>query len=131
MRLRAMRSFLMIFVSVLTAAPGQVGLKQGMTQVGAPEIKNLRELLMVAQRAFSKPLVLAGLTCYAIGALAWLIVLSRLDLGFAYPMVALTYAIIPIAAHVFLGEEIPILLWVGIGIVIVGVLLIAQTGRVQ
>ena len=126
-----MRSFLMIFVSVLAAVVGQLCMKQGMIQVGALEMKSLQELLVVARRVFSKPLVLAGLTCYAIGALAWLIVLSRLDLGFAYPMLALTYAIIPVAAHVFLGEEIPILRWVGIGIVIVGVLLIAQTGRVQ
>ena len=46
-------------------------------------------------------------------------------------MLALTYAMIPMATYVFLGEEIPILRWIGIGIVIVGVLLIAQTGRVQ
>ena len=126
-----MRSSLMIFVSVLAAVVGQLCLKQGMTQVGALEMKSLQELLLVAQRVSSNPLVLAGLICYVVAALAWLIVLSRLDLGFAYPMLALTYAIIPMAAHVFLGEEIPILRWVGIGIVIVGVLLIAQTGRVQ
>ena len=75
-----MRSFLMIFVSVLAAIVGQLCMKQGMMQVGPMEMKSRQEILMAAQRVFSKPLVLAGLTCYAVGALAWLFVLSRLDL---------------------------------------------------
>ena len=126
-----MLSFVMIFVAVLAAVTGQLCLKQGMTRVGPLEIKGIQGLLPAAQRVLSEPVLLAGVAAYAVGALAWLIVLSKRDVSFAYPMLALTYAIIPVAAHFFLGESVPGLRWAGIGIVIIGVALIAQTGNAQ
>ena len=126
-----MLSFVMIFVAVLAAVTGQLCLKQGMTRVGSLEIKGFQGLLMAAQRVLSDPVLLTGLAVYALAGVAWLIVLSKRDVSFADPMLALTYAIIPAAAHFFLGESIPGLRWAGIGIVIIGVALIAQTGSTQ
>ncbi len=126
-----MLSFVMIFVAVLAAVAGQLCLKQGMTRVGPLAVKGIQSLLPAAQRVLSEPVLLTGMAVYALAGVAWLIVLSRRDVSFAYPMLALTYAIIPAGAHFFLGESVPGLRWVGIGIVIIGVALIAQTGGTQ
>jgi drug/metabolite transporter (DMT)-like permease len=57
-----------------------------------------------------------------------MIVLSRVNLSFAYPMIALTYVLVPLAAWLFLNEPaIPPIRWVGMCVIIVGVVLVAQS----
>ena len=123
-----MDMFLMIVIAILVGSAGQLFLKQGMIQVGSLQIQGLVEIGMLAWRVFSTPLVILGLACYGVGTLVWLGVLSRLDLSFAYPMLALSYVLIPIMARVFLEEKIPVARWVGIGIIVVGVGIVAKSG---
>ena len=123
-----MDMFLMIVISILVGSAGQLFLKQGMIQVGSLQIQSLVEIGTLAWRVFSTPLVILGLACYGVGTLVWLGVLSRLDLGFAYPMLALSYVLVPLMAQVFLGEKIPIARLVGIGIIVVGVGIVAKSG---
>jgi undecaprenyl phosphate-alpha-L-ara4N flippase subunit ArnE len=68
-----------------------------------------------------------GLTFYVMGAAFWLMVLSKLDLSLAYPMLALTYVLIPLASQFILGEQVPALRWLGVGVIFVGVVIVAQT----
>jgi drug/metabolite transporter (DMT)-like permease len=75
----------------------------------------------------SSPLVIGGLACYALGAVFWLTVLSRVPLSLAYPMLALTYVAIPLLAWLLLGESVSGLRWVGIGVICAGVLLVARS----
>jgi drug/metabolite transporter (DMT)-like permease len=67
------------------------------------------------------------LGCYVLGAVAWLTVLSRVPLSLAYPMLALSYAITPILAWLVLGEDVNGLRWAGIGVISLGVLLVARS----
>ena len=119
---------LTIAVSILVGSFGQLLLKQGMTQIGPIEIKNIAEVPSLAWRVISMPPVILGLACYGLGTLVWLGVLSRLDLGLAYPLLALSYVLVPLLALVFLGEKMPMARWVGIGVIIFGVILVARTG---
>ena len=106
---------------------GQICLKSGMDQVGALSAANIGAVIQTAWRVVTTPMVLLGLACYVIGAAFWLMVLSRLNLSLAYPMLALTYILIPLASQFFLGEQVPSLRWLGIGIVFVGVIVVSQT----
>jgi drug/metabolite transporter (DMT)-like permease len=73
-------------------------------------------------------LIVVGLAFYAVGSLFWLAVLSCLDLSLACLMLALAYVlVVPITAWLFLGGQVPGLRWLGIGVVIVGVLIISKT----
>ena len=63
----------------------------------------------------------------AMGALAWISVLSRLDLSLAYPFLALNFVLITLISRVFLGETVPTLRWLGILVIVGGILLVARS----
>jgi len=120
-------SVFLILLSVAMGVSGQLCLKAGMEQVGALSAGSINAAVRTAVHVLATPLVFLGLTFYALGAFFWLMVLSKLDLSLAYPMLALTYILIPLMAHLLLGEQVPPLRWVGIGIIFAGVVVVAQT----
>ena len=76
----------------------------------------------------TQPLVLLGLMLYGCGALAWIAVLRRMDLSYAYPFLALNFVLITLVSRFFLGETVPLMRWAGIGIICVGILVVARSG---
>ncbi len=116
----------MIFASVLIGVFGQLSLKTGMTQVGRIDAQALAQPIQLLVRIFTTPIILAGIAMYIVGTLIWLVVLSRMELSFAYPLVATTYVFTPLLAHLLLGEPIPAMRWLGIGLILVGVFFVAR-----
>ena len=116
----------LILVSVTLAAVAQVPLKAGMNHVtdasGGQLALNGDSLKQIASQVW----VWAGLAIFAVSAVLWLFALSRANLSFAYPFAALGYVIIVIASILFLDEHVQPLTWVGVALIIGGILLIAQ-----
>jgi drug/metabolite transporter (DMT)-like permease len=75
------------------------------------------------------PLVLVGLVLYGIGSLAWIAVLARMDLSYAYPFLALNFILITLVSRLALGETIPTTRWIGIVVICLGIVLIARAGK--
>src|SRR3954463_5410916 len=86
-------SLVLILVAILCGVAGQITLKMGMTAVGEIGGDAPMQPPHLALRVLTTPLVMVGLGLYVLGAMAWMTVLSRVALSFAYPMLALTYAI--------------------------------------
>ena len=118
---------LLVFVAVIISVFGQVSLKVAMNQVGAIDAESLVRPMETLMRVFSTPLVWLGLGCYGVSALLWLVVLSRLDLSYAYLMLASMYVLIPLVSWLFLGERIPPLRWLGMIVVVLGVVIVAKS----
>ena len=116
----------LILVSVTLAAVAQVTLKAGMNHVteasGGQLALNGDSLKQIASQIW----VWAGLAIFSVSAVLWLFALSRANLSFAYPFAALGYVIIVIASILFLDEHVQPLTWVGVALIIGGILLIAQ-----
>ena len=117
----------LIFFSVACGVAGQITLKLGMIPVGQIGENALQQPLQVALRVFTSPLVLVGLGLYVLGALSWLTMLSRVPLSFAYPLVAVSYAITPLLALIFLREAVPSMRWLGILTICLGAFLVSRT----
>jgi len=122
-------SLLLIFMDVCVSVAGQLLLKKGMMAVGRIDAAFFSQPFQALWRIFTtSPFVILGLGLYSFGAIFWLIVLSRVNLSYAYPLIALTYVLIPLAAWLVLHEPaIPLIRWVGMAIIIVGVVLVAQS----
>ena len=114
--------FFLIFFSVALAALGQIILKVGMSKVGL-----IGFTLNQLSNAFTQPLVLAGLFLYGLSLIVWLVVLSRENLSFVYPMVAFSYLITTILAKFVLKEEVPSIRWLGLSFILFGIILVARS----
>lgn len=67
------------------------------------------------------PWTWAALLCLGVGLLVWLLVLQRLDVGIAYPMLSLNFVLVTLAAHYLLDERADWRHWGGIALIVLGV----------
>jgi undecaprenyl phosphate-alpha-L-ara4N flippase subunit ArnE len=111
----------LLLFAVLLAATGQLLLKHGM-QVATARAHASGGSLVVA--AATSPMVLGGLAIFAISAVAWLAVLSKVPLSIAYPFNALSYLIILAASVILLHERANLLTWGGSVLVVSGLIIV-------
>ena len=76
---------------------------------------------------FTQLPILAGLACYGLSVIVWIIGLSRTDVTIAYPMLSLGYVVSAIGAWMFLGEVVSLQRLLALGVIMVGVALLART----
>ena len=74
------------------------------------------------------PYLLLALAIYGVGTLVWVYVLSKMPLRQAYPAMAVTYLLVPLASLGIFGETITWSYWIGAGLVILGVLVMMSSG---
>ena len=121
-------SFLVLVATVATAASAHLLLKVGIGRVGTIGVEQAKDPLGLLGLLLGDPRFLLALVLYALSFVAWLVVLSRLNLSLAYPALAMTYAIIPLASWLILDEPISALHWAGIGVIVVGVVMVLRGG---
>ncbi len=66
-----------------------------------------------------------GGSLYAVGTVLWVRVLTTTDLSFAYPFAAIGYAGGVLLSQVLLREHVPPSRWAGLGLIAVGIILVA------
>ena len=113
-----------ILTSVLLGVVGQLVLKAGVSSLGPLGLAN-RHVLATIWRVFSRPAIVAGFALYGLGMLFWLVALSQVELGYAYPFISLSYVLILIASWALFGEDLSILKLFGVASICLGVLVIA------
>jgi len=116
----------LILLGVLLNAIAQLFLKEGMNRIGHFDFVWANVLPIGLQVALS-PFVVAGLFCYVTSVVVWLIVLSRVDVSYAYPMVSIGYIITAIAAYFFMQEPVSLQRAMGILVIIAGVYLLTRS----
>ena len=114
-----------ILIAVLLGVVGQLLVKRGLNLLG--EIDFSRGLFASYLKIFTSPVVIIGTLSYTSSIFFWLYALSKVNLSFAYPILALSYVLVVIASRLFLGEDISLLRWVGVGVICFGVFLISRS----
>jgi multidrug transporter EmrE-like cation transporter len=64
---------------------------------------------------------------YVLSVVVWLLVLSRVQVSYAYPMLSVGYVVNALAAFYFFGEDLSLLRMTGIFIIMSGVYLVARS----
>ena len=70
------------------------------------------------------PWLWLALAALGAGLLVWLLVLQRLEVGVAYPMLSLNFVLITLIARFLFHEAIDCRHWMGVALVIGGVILL-------
>ena len=116
----------LILTGVLLNAAAQIVLKQGMRSIGIFAF-TLDNLIPIGLRVGMNPFVLLGIGFYGISVVVWLMVLSRVDVSYAYPMLSVGYIVAALAGRLFFGEPVDLTRWAGIITICMGVWLITRT----
>ena len=120
------RDLPLILFAVLMNAAGMIMLKQGMKGVG-PLTFDKSSLHETIINTIINPFVFAGLTIYVVSAGFFLIILSRVELSFAYPFLSLAYVVVAVCAFFLFKEDLNSFRIAGIGFICLGTILIAQS----
>ena len=121
------KELVLIITSVGLAVCGQVSLKIGMNKVGEISATHLGQPVQTLFNMLSNPNVFIGLGLYVCASMIWLVVLSRVDLSFAYPMMGMSYVFVLFISKFFLKEEVMPLRWIGAIVICTGVVIITRT----
>jgi len=114
-------TWLLLMFVVLLGTTANLSLKYGL-YISSPtkgESTSIRNLLF--SRYF-----LIWFVCYTFMTILWLYVLRTIPLSQAFPVLGLMYALIPIGSHYLLKEQVVFSQWVGISIIITGVVLVVN-----
>ena len=120
-----MKNFFLIFCNVILSVIGQLLLKQGMNQVGKIE-GHLSEIVIRVLHALSNPFVIGGISVYGSTTLIWLVILSRVKLSVAYPMISLGYIFTILFSWLIFKENVPIHRVLGGFVICIGVYLVSK-----
>lgn len=115
----------LIFAGVALNALAQLLLKAGTNAVGRFDFV-ADNLVPVATRIAFEPHILAGLLCYGVSLVVWIMGLSRVPVSVAYPLLSLGYVINAAAAWYLFGEALTAGRLAGIGLIVVGVYFVAR-----
>lgn len=121
-----MSAFILILTGVLLNAVAQLALKASVTGMGAIHL-DMGQALPVALRLAGEPWLWVGLMCYGVSVVVWILALSRVDVSIAYPLLSIGYVVNALAAWALFGEAVTAQRWTGIGIIIVGVIVLARS----
>ncbi len=108
-------SIFYIAVAVVLGSAAQLFLKAG-TNAAPVDLK----------LAFD-PRILAGIACYGISLIVWVLALSKTPVSVAYPMVSVGFALNAVLAWWLLGEAVTPARLLGIAVIIAGVILVARS----
>ncbi len=119
-------TFAYLFTGILLNAAAQLLLKAGTLRLGVVSLVPETLLSTLWQLATNLP-ILGGLCLYGISVITWIAGLSRIDVSIAYPLLSLGYVVNAIAAYLLFGEIISWQRALGIGIILIGVYILARS----
>jgi multidrug transporter EmrE-like cation transporter len=118
-------AFALILAGVLLNAVAQLALKASVSDLGVIH-PGLPGSGGVALKLLAEPWLWVGLLCYVVSVVVWIVALSRVEVSIAYPMLSIGYVVNAIAAWMLFGEALSAAKLSGIGIIIVGVFILAR-----
>ena len=71
--------------------------------------------------------VFLGLLLYSISTILWFVILSKAELSFVYPLIALGYIVTAFLAKIYFNESLTLLRWSGIVLILIGAGLILKS----
>jgi multidrug transporter EmrE-like cation transporter len=119
-------AFAFLLTGVLLNACAQLLLKAGTNVLGVISLTR-DDWWGTLWRMGTQGYFVAGVACYMISLVVWIMGLSRVPVSVAYPMLSLGYVINAVAAYYLFGESVTMTRWLGIGCIVLGVWLVAKS----
>ena len=122
-----LKLLLLLLVGLAFESTGVVLLKKGMTEVGDLPAVTVREVARVVQAGATNPRILLGVFFEALFFGCLLILMSRSDISFLWPLTGLSFVFATVAAMIFLQERVSAARWAGVVLIMAGAALISYS----
>jgi drug/metabolite transporter (DMT)-like permease len=115
-------NFALIFLQVVMNSAAQVFIKRGVNSIDFKQ-----SLLDICGAIIINPNIFGGVCIFVSALVLWMYLLSQFDLSFLYPLSSLAFIITAFGGWIFLAETITLYRWIGIVLILLGVMCIAKT----
>ena len=117
-----------LVMAVVLNATANLMIRAGARAVGANCSEGTAVPLLAALKAgLVNPWIIAGVVCFALDLVVYTYALTKLPVSLVYPiMVSVSYAVIICVAMVWFSEKVSAWQIVGVGVIMVGVWLVAS-----
>jgi drug/metabolite transporter (DMT)-like permease len=122
---------LILLIGLSFESTGVVLLKKGMTQIGEVKKIDAAEIFRIVKAAVASPQILLGVFFEALFFACLLMLMSKSDISFLWPLTGLSFVFATFAAMWFLGEKVSSLRWVGVVLILLGAGLISYSEKMS
>ena len=116
-----------LLIGLVFESAGVVLLKKGMTQIGDVEAINAGEIARAVKAGATNPQILLGVFFEAVFFACLLVLMSKSDISFLWPLTALSFVFATLAAMMFLHERVSVIRWAGVVLIMIGAALISYS----
>lgn len=117
-------NIILILSSVLLNCAAQLCMRQGMLEIGEIDVAKLFTYALVL---ICNLWLWLAMVCYVVSILLWIVVLSRVEVSYAYPFSSIGYVVAAIAGYMLFHEHLTLIRISGILVICLGVVLIARS----
>src|SRR5436190_21575725 len=122
---------LILLIGLVFESTGVVLLKKGMTDVGSVQSVTPAEIGRLIKAGLTNSQILLGIFFEALFFACLLILMSRSDISFLWPLTALSFVFATLAAIWFLDERVSSVRWAGVVLIMIGAALISYSEKVK
>ena len=122
---------LILLIGLVFEATGVVLLKKGINQIGQMKSMAPGKVFRIIKSGITNPTILGGVFFEALFFASLLLLMSRSDISFLWPLTALSFVMTTFAALLFLGEKVSSVRWAGVVFIVIGAALISYSEHVK
>jgi len=122
----------LLAASIIMTSIAQLMMKTGMLGLGELTFAwSFAEQLLSIDKIVAVIFIVGGLFCYALSMVAWIGVLTRIELSVAYPFLSLSYILVYLGAVLLpvLNETVSSIRLLGIILISIGLYLITRSSK--
>ena len=122
---------LILLIGLVFESAGVVLLKKGMAEIGDLGTFSVGNVARVLKSGATNPCILAGVLFEALFFASLLVLMSRSDISFLWPLTGLSFVFATFAAIWFLGERVSLIRWAGVVLIMIGAALISYSEQAK
>ncbi len=120
---------LILLVGLFFESVGVVSLKKGITEMGEMKGFNTAEIVRMIKSGVTNKHILLGVLFEALFFGCLLLMMSRGDVSFVWPLTALSFVFTTFAAMWFLHEKVSATRWIGVVLILIGAGLVSWSEK--
>jgi drug/metabolite transporter (DMT)-like permease len=116
-----------LLIGLVFESTGVILLKKGMARSGEMKAVTASEIARVLKAGVANPQILLGVLFEALFFACLLLLMSKSDISFLWPLTGLSFVFATLAAMLFLDERVSPLRWAGVVLIVLGAALISYS----